>query len=129
MSLLILNKKTKIYVLYIYIYIYLQHLLFAFPNKTLTFSTYKMSLIVDLDGLGCCHWMIQSAMFDFVNVMSGLSWWELRWIRRNANSAPHVVDKWSQLNLSWGPLNFCIGSQSLVSICNKDCSNPLLPAS
>ena len=35
------------------------------------------------------------AVIDFFSVMEGLVWWRLKWVRRNANRAPHVLARWS----------------------------------
>jgi hypothetical protein len=59
-------------------------------------------------------------MVAAVDVLSDLIFWKLCWVRRGANRAPHVFAKWSQLHLSWDPLNFCFGSPSFVSVCNED---------
>uniref|UniRef100_A0A2N9G7C7 Reverse transcriptase domain-containing protein n=1 Tax=Fagus sylvatica TaxID=28930 RepID=A0A2N9G7C7_FAGSY len=72
--------------------------------------------------IGSCPWLIKSGMLIFVDLMSGLSWWNLCWVRRVANRAPHDLAKWSLQYMSWGPLNFCTGPQSFVSICNEDLS-------
>ena len=73
-----------------------------------------------VNALGNCPWLIQSLMVVVVDVLSDLIFWKLCWVRRSANRAPHVFAKWSQLHLSWGPLNFCFGPPSFVSVCNAD---------
>jgi hypothetical protein len=73
-----------------------------------------------INALGNCPWLIQSVMVAVFDVLSDLNFWKLCWVRRSANRAPHVFAKWSQLHLSWGPLNFCFGPPSFGSVCNED---------
>ena len=94
-------------------------------SKVIFESDHKACVDV-VNMLGKCLWMIKSAVLIFVELMSRLTWWKLFWVRHNANKAPHLFAKWSIQNMSWGPLNFCAGPQSFVTICNEDLSGSLV---
>jgi hypothetical protein len=73
-------------------------------------------------------WNIQSTMLEVSSLLVVNPLWSIKWVRRSANPAPHVLASWSLSSYSWGPVDFCNGPQSFVSVCFDDLELGSLPA-
>jgi hypothetical protein len=86
-------------------------------------------LVVDASVVDACiPWNIQSTMLEVSSLLAVYPLWSVKWVRRSANRAPHVLAKWSLSSYSWGPVDFCNGNQSFVSVCFEDLELGSMPA-
>jgi hypothetical protein len=86
-------------------------------------------LVVDASVVDACiPWNIRSTMLEVSSLLAVYPLWSIKWVRRSANRAPHVLAKWSLSSYSWGPVDFCNGTQSFVSVCFEDLELGSMPA-
>ena len=43
-------------------------------------------------------WSIDTAIVEVRSLLEGKPFWSIKWVKRNANRAPHVLSRWSLLN-------------------------------
>ena len=60
---------------------------------------------------------IGTVIVEVRSILEGKPFWSIKWVKRNANRAPHVLARWSFLSSTWGPFDFCLGPQIFSFVC------------